>query len=59
MFKTVVLLYIFVETMIHLLYELYEEIYRKKQNLFGIEISSDIIHMFTVTVDQFNVPLLN
>ncbi len=53
MVKTVVLLHIFVETKIH-----YSFIY-VEQHLFEIEIFGNIINVFTVAFDQFNVCLHN
>ncbi len=61
MLKTVVLPNIFMETVIH------KTIFRirrliessKYQNLYEIDIFSYIIHVFTLTFDQFNASLLN
>ncbi len=60
MFKAVVLLNICVETMIDLLFNVVWWIERlKEQYLFETEIFYNIIHLFTVTFDQFNASLLN
>ncbi len=60
MLKTVVLLHIFVETVTPLIFQdsLINTI-SKEQHLFQIEIFCNILNVFTVTFDRFNVYLLN
>ncbi len=60
MLKTVVLPNIFVETVIHFIFQ-DSQMNRKfkRTALFEIEIFSNIRNLFTVTFDQFNASLMN
>ncbi len=59
MLKTVVLTNIFVETVIHFIFQDSQMNSSKEQHLFEIEISCNIINVLTVSFDQFNVSLMN
>jgi len=58
MFKTVVLLSIVLESVIHY-FRIFWWIESSKEHLLEIKIFSSIMNVFTVTIGQFNVSLLN
>ncbi len=59
MLKTVVLLYIFVETVIHFFSGFFDEQKVQKNSVYLKQKTCNIINIFTVIFDQFNASLKN